>query len=170
MPPSPCGRGAGGEGLIAENRIIELKAYVATLDHPEEALVDLMHEAQDAYGYLSDEAVLLVADIAGVSPLKVDQIATFYNLIFRRPVGRKVILVCENISCWVMGMDNVFEHLKKKLGIDVGETTADGAFTLLPICCLGACHEAPAMMIADRLYGNLTPERIDEILEKERNS
>ena len=72
--------------------------------------------------------------------------------------------------CWVMGMDNVFEHLKGRLGIEVGETTADGAFTLLPICCLGACHEAPAMMIADRLYGNLTPKRIDEILEKERNA
>jgi NADH-quinone oxidoreductase subunit E len=154
--------------LLDETRIIELKAHVAGLDHPEEALVDLMHEAQDAYGYLSDEAVMLVADIAGVSSLKVDQLATFYNLIFRRPVGRKVILVCENISCFVMGMDGVFEHLKGRLGIEVGETTADGAFTLLPICCLGACHEAPAMMVGETLYGNLTPERIDEILEKER--
>lgn len=156
--------------MLTEDRITELKTYVASLDHAEEAIVDLMHEVQDAYGYLSDEGVELVADIAGVSPLKVDQLATFYNLIFRRPVGRKVILVCESISCWVMGMDNVFEHLKQRLGIEPGGTTADGAFTLLPVCCLGACHVAPAMMIGETLYGNLTPELIDEILEKERSA
>lgn len=154
--------------MITEDRIKELKSSIRALPHPEEALVDLMHELQAAYGYLSDEAVELAADIAGVSTVNVEGLATFYNLIFRRPVGRKVILVCDSISCWVVGMEDVFGYLKKKLGVEVGQTTADGAFTLLPICCLGACHEAPAMMIGDTIYGNLTPERIDEILGKER--
>jgi len=154
--------------MLPERRIKELKEMVRGLDHPEEALVDLMHEAQDAYGYLSDEAVLVVADVAGVHPVKVEGLATFYNLIYRRPVGRKVIHVCDSISCWVVGMDDLFTYLKGKLGVEVGGTTEDGAFTLLPICCLGACHEAPAMMVGGRIYGNLTPGRIDEILEMER--
>ncbi len=154
--------------MLSEDRIKELREYVSSLEHPEEALVDLMHEAQETYGYLSDEAAEAVAEIAGVPVIKVEELATFYNLIFRRPVGRKVIFVCDSISCWVMGMENLFEHLKARLGIDIGQTTTDGAFTLLPICCLGACHVAPAMLVGDKLYGNLTPERIDEILEKER--
>ncbi len=155
--------------MLSDGRIKELREYVASLEHPEEALVDLMHEAQEAYGYLSDEAAEKVAEIADVPVIKVDELATFYNLIFRRPVGRKVIFVCDSISCWVVGMENIFDYLKKRLGIDIGGTTPDGAFTLLPICCIGACHVAPAMMVGDKLYGNLTPESIDEILEKERN-
>ena len=154
--------------MLSENRIIELKESVARLAHPEEAIVDVMHEVQDAYGYLPDEAVDLVADIVGVSTLRVDGLATFYNLIYRRPVGRKVIHVCDSISCWVVDMENIFEYLKGKLGVELGGTTADGAFTLLPICCLGACHEAPAMMVGDKIYGDLTPEKIDKILEEEK--
>ncbi|HLB24953.1 MAG TPA: NADH-quinone oxidoreductase subunit NuoE [Nitrospirota bacterium] len=154
--------------MLTDEKIRELTERVRGLPHPEEALVDLMHEAQEACGYLSDEAVDAVARIAGVNPARVDQLATFYNLIFRRPVGRKVILVCDSISCWVMGMEDVFEHLKRRLGVELGGTTDDGAFTLLPIVCLGACHVAPAMMVGKTLYGNLTPERIDGILEKER--
>jgi NADH-quinone oxidoreductase subunit E len=154
--------------MLSEDRIKQLREHVASLEHPEEALADLMHEAQEAYGYLSDEAAEKVADIAGVPVIMVDELATFYNLIFRKPVGRKVIFVCDSISCWVMGEEDMMVHLKQRLGIDIGGTTKDGVFTLLPICCLGACHIAPAMMVGETLYGNLTPERIDEILEKER--
>ncbi len=100
--------------MLSEERIKELREHVSSLEHPEEALADLMHEAQEAYGYLSDEAAETVADIAGVPVIKVDELATFYNLIFRRPVGRKVIFVCDSISCWVMGMENLFDHLKKQ--------------------------------------------------------
>jgi len=142
--------------------------HVSRLEHPEEALVELMHEAQEAYGYLSDEALMVVSEVAGVPPVKVEGLATFYNLIYRRPVGRKVIHVCDSISCWVVGMEDVFGHLKKRLGVEVGGTTEDGAFTLLPICCIGSCHEAPAMMVGGRIYGGLTPAKIDEILYKER--
>jgi len=154
--------------MLTVDRIKELKERVRALPHPEEALVDVMHELQDACGYLTDEAVEAAAEIVGVSPAKVEGLATFYNLFYRRPVGRKVIHVCDSISCWVVGMENIFEYLKGRLGVEIGGTTEDGAFTLLPICCLGACHEAPAMMVDGTIYGNLTPGRIDEILEKER--
>lgn len=154
--------------MLTDERLAELKEHAMSLPHPEEALVDVMHELQDACGYLTDEAVEAAADIAGVSTIRVEGLATFYNLFYRRPVGRKVIHVCDSISCWVVGMDDVFAYLKGKLGVEVGGTTDDGAFTLLPICCLGACHEAPAMMVGGTIYGNLTPARIDEILDKER--
>jgi len=154
--------------MLTDERIRELTEHVRAHEHAEETLVDVMHAVQEAYGYLSDEAVLKVSEITGVPPVDVEGLATFYNLFYRLPVGRKVIHVCDSISCWVVGYENIFEHLKKRLGVDIGGTTEDGAFTLLPICCLGACHEAPAMMIGGTIYGNLTPERIDEILEKER--
>jgi len=91
-------------------------------------------------------------------------VATFYNLIYRQPVGRHVILLCDSVSCWIMGYDNLRDHLKSRLGIDLGGTTPDGRFTLLPSVCLGACDHAPVMMIDDDLHLDLTPERIDQIL------
>jgi NADH-quinone oxidoreductase subunit E len=79
-------------------------------------------------------------------------------------VGRHIILVCDSVSCWIMGYESMVRHLQERLGIGLGETTADGVFTLLPIACLGACDQAPAMMIDDELYGNLDEKKIDEIL------
>jgi len=99
-------------------------------------------------------------------PAELDGIATFYNLVFRRPVGRHVILVCDSVTCWVMGYDAVREHLTAQLGIKLGETTADSRFSLLPVVCLGACDRAPVMMIDGKLYGSLTPQKIDEILAR----
>ena len=95
-----------------------------------------------------------------------DGVATFYNLIFRKPVGRHVILICDSISCWILGYEGILDRLRSRLGIRVGETTPDSRFTLLPICCLGACDRAPAIMVDDDLYGDVTPDGLDEILEK----
>ena len=117
-------------------------------------------------GWVSDETVRDVAEILEMTPAEVDGVATFYSLIFRRPVGRHVILICDSVSCWTMGYDAIREHLKAKLGIGLGETSADGRFTLLPASCLGACDLAPVMMIDEELYGNLTPPKVDEILAK----
>ena len=99
-----------------------------------------------------------------MSATDLDAVATFYNFIFRRPVGRHVILVCDSVSCWIMGYDTIADHLQHRLGIGFGETTNDGRFTLLPNVCLGACDRAPAMMIDDQLYGELDAEKIDDIL------
>ncbi len=117
-------------------------------------------------GWVSDEALRDVADLLGMTPDELDEVATFYNLIFRRPVGQHVILICDSVSCWVTGYQAMREQLTARLGIGLGETTADGRFTLLPIVCLGACDHAPAMMIDDTLYGDLDPAKIDAILAK----
>jgi NADH-quinone oxidoreductase subunit E len=95
---------------------------------------------------------------------ELDSVATFYNLIFRKPVGRHIILVCTSVSCWVMGHEQILDHLRERLGIGLGETTTDGRFTLLPNVCLGACDLAPALMIDDDLHGNLDTQKIDEML------
>ena len=97
---------------------------------------------------------------------EIDSVANFYNLIFRKPVGRHVILICDSVSCWVNGYEKLREHLRNRLGINPGGTTPDQRFTLLPIVCLGACGSAPAMMIDGDLHGNLDAAAIDGILER----
>jgi NADH-quinone oxidoreductase subunit E len=119
---------------------------------------------QESRGWVSDEGIADVADVLGLSREEVEGIATFYDLVFRKPVGRHVIMVCDSVSCWVTGEERISAHLKQRLGVDFGSTTPDGAFTLLPIGCLGACDAGPAMMIDGELYDHLTPERVDEIL------
>ena len=116
-------------------------------------------------GWISEESLRDVAALLEMTPAELDSVATFYNLVFRRPVGRHVILVCDSVSCWVLGYEAVRRHLAARLGIEVGQTTADGRFTLLPSACLGACDRAPAMMIDEQLYGDLTVEKIDAILD-----
>jgi NADH-quinone oxidoreductase subunit E len=101
-----------------------------------------------------------------MSPEELDSVATFYNLIFRKPVGRHVILLCDSISCWVMGYENILAQLTRRLNIKYGETSADGRFTMLPNPCLGTCDCAPALMIDNDLYRNITAEQLDDILGK----
>jgi NADH-quinone oxidoreductase subunit E len=95
----------------------------------------------------------------------VDGVATFYTRIYRKPVGRNVILVCDGISCMIMGYESLYGRIRKKLGIGFGETTSDDRYTLLPISCLGDCDHAPSMMINDDHYNDLTNEKIDELLD-----
>lgn len=129
-------------------------------------VIEALKVVQARRGWVSDEGVRDIAACLEMSPEEVEDVATFYNLIFRRRVGRHVILLCDSVSCWVMGYDLLREHLVSRLGIGLGGTTPDGRFTLLPIVCLGACEIAPAMMVDDDLHGNLDPGRIDEILER----
>jgi len=117
-------------------------------------------------GWVSDESIKDLADFLEMSPEQVDNVATFYNLIFRKPVGKNVILLCDSISCWLMGCETIQEYFKERLGIGLGETSADGQFTLLPMACLGACERAPAIMIGEQLYHNLTPEKLNLILDQ----
>ena len=128
--------------------------------------LEAMKIVQHHRGWVSDQAIQEIAEFLEMTPDELDGVATFYNLILRKPVGRHLILVCDSVSCWIMGYEEVWRHLRDRLGIDFGETTADGRFTLLPVPCLGACDQAPAMMVDDELFGNLDPVKIDEILEK----
>jgi len=117
---------------------------------------------------VSDESIHDIAGLLELTPDELDGVATFYNLIFRNPVGRHVILLCDSVSCWIMGYVRLREHLQAKLGIALGETSGDGQFTLLPIPCLGTCDHAPALMVGDDLYRDLTPEKLDEVLDSYR--
>lgn len=126
--------------------------------------VEALRIVQRHRGWVSDQAVQEIAEFLEMTPDDVDSVATFYNLVYRKPVGRHVILVCNSVTCWVMGTEGIQTYLAERLGIRLGETTEDGRFTLLPVVCLGACDRAPAMMIDTELYGDLTPEKIDEIL------
>jgi NADH-quinone oxidoreductase subunit E len=126
--------------------------------------IDALKIVQKHRGWISDDVLSQVADVLEMSATDLDAVATFYNFILRKPVGRHVILVCDSVSCWIMGYDTIVNYLKNRLGIGLGETTGDGRFTLLPNVCLGACDRAPVMMVDDQLYGDLDAEKIDKIL------
>jgi NADH-quinone oxidoreductase subunit E len=130
------------------------------------ACIDALRVVQKHRGWVPDEAVKDIADFLHTSADDVDSVATFYNLIHRKPVGRHVIMVCDSVSCWIMGYDRMRDHLKTRLGVEMGQTSADGRFTLLPVVCLGACDHAPTMTIDGEMHRDLTPQKIDEILER----
>ena len=126
---------------------------------------EALHIVQRRLGYISDTTLAEVASLLDMSVAELDSVATFYNLIYRKPVGRHVILVCDSVSCWIMGHEDILAHLRTRLGIDLGQTSPDGRFTLLPVCCLGACDHAPVMMVDEDLHLDLSADTIDRILE-----
>jgi NADH-quinone oxidoreductase subunit E len=144
----------------------EIEAELAHYPDKRAVCIDAMKVVQQHRGWVSDEALRDIAEFLEMSVDELDSVATFYNLIFRKPVGRHVIMVCDSVSCWIMGYDRVRDHLTSRLGIKLGETTPDGRFTLLPIVCLGTCDHAPAMMVDNDLHRDLDTEKIDSILEQ----
>ncbi len=150
--------------MIPDSLRKELAARVREAITPREAAVDIMKELQRHSGWLTDEGVEVAAELLGLSPLQVEELATFYEMIYRRPVGKQVIHLCDSISCWCMGGERIMEQLREKLGVEPGGTTTDGRFTLIPCACLGNCGEGPTMMVGDTLHGRLTPEEVNDIL------
>lgn len=147
----------------------ELEKNIAQAEHPRELAVDVMMALQEQYGWLSDEAVEETARRLGMSPVEVEELATFYTFLYREPVGRYVIHICDSVICWMDGSEAIGDHLCRKLGIEMGQTTADGLFTLLPVCCIGYCDRSPAILINKKVYGPLTIEKLDEIIEQLKN-
>ena len=131
------------------------------------AMIESLRLIQQAEGWVSDARMRETAEVLGVSLAELEGVATFYSLIFRRPVGETVILLCDGASCWLNGADAVRDAVMDKLGIGFGETTPDGKFTLINICCVGACDRAPAAVIGrDRtLVGPLSPDTLSALLE-----
>ena len=152
--------------MLSNEEIQEINAELAHSVTKASASVDALNIVQRHQGWVSDEAIRDVATMLGMTKDELDAVATFYSFIFRKPVGRHVILVCDSISCWVMGYNPLLDILKTQLSIAFGGTTEDKRFTLLPISCLGACDRAPAMMVDEDLYGPITPEMMDGILGK----
>ncbi len=151
--------------LTAEEKI-DIEKAISMMPVRKSACIEALKVVQQHRRWISDESLRDVAAYMEMSAEELDSVATFYNLLFRRPVGRHIILLCDSISCWVMGYDQIREHLSNKLGIKYGETTSDDRFTLLPNCCLGTCDTAPALMIDNDLHKNVTIEQLDGILEK----
>ncbi len=147
----------------------EIEAEMPNYAQKSAVVIEALKIVQRHRGWVPDESIIDIAELLKMTPAEVDSVASFYNLIFRRPVGRHVILACDSISCWIMGAERVSESLTARLGIKPGETTADGQFTLLPIVCLGTCDHAPALMIDDDLYRDVDPQKIDDLLNKYRN-
>ena len=143
---------------------VELGRYPQRQAAAPEALKIVMRRT----GWISDDDLGEIAAFLQMSPDELDSVATGYNLIFRRPVGRHVILICNSVSCWVMGGEGLMDYLAKKLDIQPGQTTADGAFTLLPTVCIGHCEQAPVMMLDGEIIGNLTEQKIDQALAAAR--
>ena len=151
--------------LTAEEKR-EIEKAIEQVPVKKAACVEALKIVQEHRRWISDESLKEVAAFMEMSAEELDSVATFYNLIFRKPVGRHVILLCDSISCWVMGYESIRAQLTKRLNINYGETSADDRFTILPNPCLGTCDCAPALMIDNDLYRNITVEQLDDILMK----
>ncbi len=152
--------------MLTEIEINKINKEISVFPIKSAACLEALKIVQESRGWVSDENVEDIAKILEMSYEEVDGVATFYNMIFRKPVGRNVILLCNSISCVMSGSETIYEYLSKKLGIKWGETTGDKRFTILPNSCLGDCNNAPVMMINKDHYNKLTSDKIDQILER----
>ncbi|MEQ8859770.1 MAG: NADH-quinone oxidoreductase subunit NuoE [Pseudomonadales bacterium] len=151
---------------LSQEEIDAIEDEARHLPERRSAAIEALRIVQEKRGWVSDESLAAVARQLDMSADALDAIATFYNLIFREPVGRHVVMVCDSVSCYILGCDRLKRALEARLGVSTGGTTADGRFTLLPIVCLGACDRAPVLMIDEQLYGNVDPDALDEVLDE----
>lgn len=152
--------------MLTESELQAIEHEIKLVPYKKAALIESLKIVQKHRGWISNESVEAIADHLEISAAEVDSVATFYNLIFRKPVGKHIILLCDSISCYILGYVKIYEALNLKLNIRYGETTADKRFTLLPNACLGCCDHAPALMIDEDLYRDVKIEQLDQILEK----
>ncbi|MFW9606701.1 MAG: NADH-quinone oxidoreductase subunit NuoE [Pseudomonas sp.] len=158
--------------LIQTDRFTLSETERAAIEHemhhyedPRAASIEALKIVQKQRGWVPDGAIYAIADILGIPASDVEGVATFYSQIFRSPVGRHIIRVCDSMTCYIGGHESLLERIKNQIGIAPGQTTADGRFTLLPVCCLGNCDKAPAMMIDDDTFGNLSADELPQLLE-----
>lgn len=131
------------------------------------AVIPVLHLAQAEFdGWLSPAVMDYVAAILKIQPIEVYEVASFYSMFNLKPVGKCLLEVCRTSSCWLMGSEDIVEHLEKKLNIKVGQTTADGMFTIRTVECLGSCGTAPMMQVGANYHENLTLEKVDELLDQ----
>ncbi|MDA7774082.1 NADH-quinone oxidoreductase subunit NuoE [Pseudomonadales bacterium] len=150
---------------LTEIEIGEIEREIQHLPDRQSAAIDALKIVQVHRGWISDNSLAAIAQLLGMSVDELDGIATFYNLIYRQPVGENVILFCDSVSCWLMDGEKVCKKLSEKLEIEFGQTSADNKYTLLPVTCLGDCDHAPAMMVGDELHHDLTVDNLDEHLK-----
>ncbi|HTH57489.1 MAG TPA: NADH-quinone oxidoreductase subunit NuoE [Cyclobacteriaceae bacterium] len=152
--------------MLSKQEIKEIDEAISLVPYKKAASIEALKVVQHHRHWVSDESLKELANYLDMSAEELDSVATFYNLIFRQPVGRHVILVCDSVSCWVMGEERIKEKLSERLQIDYGQTTQDGRFTMLPNPCLGTCDCAPAIMVGNDLYRNISIDQLEGILSK----
>jgi NADH-quinone oxidoreductase subunit E len=146
-------------------QLTEVRRLQGLYPDPRGALLPVLHMAQETFGYVSLQTEEYVAGLFDLSPAHVHEVVTFYTLYFQRPKGRHVVAVCHNLSCTLAGSKDILAHVERRLGIEAGETTLDGRVTLQSVECLCACEAAPMAQVDDRYELNLTPDKVDRILE-----
>ncbi len=158
--------------LIQTDRFVLSETERSAIEHemhhyedPRAASIEALKIVQKERGWVPDGAIPAIAALLGIPDSDVEGVATFYSQIFRQPVGRHVIRVCDSMVCYIGGHESIVSALQRQLGIGLGQTTEDGRFTLLPVCCLGNCDKAPALMIDDDTYGNVPVDGVAQLLE-----
>lgn len=155
--------------LLSEESIRRIRDSAAKYPQSRSALLPALHIAQNQLGWISREAMEEVAEVLQLDPDQVEEVASFYTMYYTEPVGRYVMEVCKTLPCSILGADEIIEYISQKLGIAPGETTPDGLFSLFRVECLAACHRAPVMQFNHRYYQDLTPEKIDALIEAAKN-
>ena len=148
----------------------QLDAVIANLKGTPGALMPVLQQAQEIYGYLPTDVLYAIAEKTGNSPAKVLGVATFYTQFRLKPVGKNLILLCKGTACHVNGADSIEKALVEELGVGDGETTDDGLFSIKTVACLGCCSLSPVMMINEDTYGSLTPAKAKDIVRKIREA
>jgi NADH-quinone oxidoreductase subunit E len=151
---------------LSDKLLAEIDRIVGRYPRQEAALIPVLHRLQEEIGWLPVEAMDFAAERLGLPRPRVYAVASFYTMFRRKPAGRHRLEICTNISCSLMGAEHLREHLRRRLGIEPGQTTADGSITLTEVECLGSCGTAPVMLVDDEYHENLTPEKVDIILDR----
>jgi len=152
--------------IFNEKTSAEIAKLLTHYPNKQAALLPVLHTAQKEFGWISTDVIDLVAKTLDLSPAHVYGVATFYKMFHMGPVGKYRIQLCLTLPCALMGCERILAHLKKRLGIKVGETTPDGKFTLITVECLASCGTGPAIRINETYYENLTESKVDQILEE----
>jgi NADH-quinone oxidoreductase subunit E len=150
--------------MLSAAELGEIDAEINHVPYRSAVAIDALKIVQAHRGWVSDESLQAIARHLDMSAEELDGIATFYNLIYRRPVGEQVILLCNSISCWIKGCDKLQQKLTEQLGVGLGETTPDNRYTLLPVTCLGACDKAPVLMVGEDLHEDVTAQSLAGLL------
>lgn len=158
--------------VIKTDRFALSEAERSAIEHemhhyedPRAASIEALKIVQKARGWVPDGACDAIGEIIGIPASDVEGVATFYSQIFRVPVGRHIIRVCDSMTCYIGGHESVLDSIRNEIGIAPGQTTADNRFTLIPVCCLGNCDKAPALMIDDDTFGDVQPGGVAALLE-----
>lgn len=151
--------------VLTEAELIEINKEISHAPYRAAVAIDALKIIQKHHRWVSDESLSALADYLGMSTAELDGIATFYSLIYRKPVGDEVVSLCDSVTCWIMGYNKLQAHISQRLGVKLGETTENQRYTFLPAPCLGACDRAPVMMVGDTLHQDLDTDKIDKILD-----